>query len=706
MRRAWAPVLILLFCAPAAVSGQALLIDRSQPEVRISGPAASFLRDPGGDRSTAFVAGLPETRWTASSGATSFGYTSDVIWLRARIRNESNNPFLYLTEHHGIDEFMVYQRPEGSTALTAVGTSGWAPELDRPARTPNPGVASLVLRSAPGTETELFIRIRSSSSLNPRFIVMDSERYIAETRSTVLIQGLASGLAMTLLILSFLMHLAIRGRITGYYVALTSVALMLILYTTGLGPLVVWIATPAAVPWLGRLATGGTLAMSVVFIRAVLITPEDQSLLGRVFRVMQWVALALLGVALLFPARIAFPAVTGAMGAYAPALFGVLAWALFQRRRYAGALLVSWSMLLLVALTQGLVNAALVSPPRLLSNLGLSVGIGVALQNVILAGIIVQRTETIKEGERSRRKQAEATAHAAQEQIIVADRMRGLDYLVSGVTHELGNTIGAARQISELIRTEARWQQESSAAPEPRGQAPPVTAVKPADFAAAVEENAAFVEEQLSITADLVKSLKRVARDEARIQIETTDVCGLIQDIARSAQVSKDVKGPRHQILTRCQEPLMVTTSPGALTQILLNLVSNAVRHGLHGRSGGTVTISAETQPGPPGFPAWLTVSVRDNGSGVRAEVRDRIFDLYFTTAVERGGTGLGLSICRTLAEDQLGGTLTLQEPEPADGADTGGARNFDESDSGDTGGDGGQPGACFVLRIPVSVVS
>jgi two-component system NtrC family sensor kinase len=69
-----------------------------------------------------------------------------------------------------------------------------------------------------------------------------------------------------------------------------------------------------------------------------------------------------------------------------------------------------------------------------------------------------------------------------------------------------------------------------------------------------------------------------------------------------------------------------------------------------------------------------LSLVVADNGPGIRAENRDRIFEAFFTTKPEGAGTGIGLSISRNLAQAQ-GGSLELLDSEK---------------------------GACFELRLPV----
>ena len=97
----------------------------------------------------------------------------------------------------------------------------------------------------------------------------------------------------------------------------------------------------------------------------------------------------------------------------------------------------------------------------------------------------------------------------------------------------------------------------------------------------------------------------------------------------------------------------VVRTDPVRLEQILLNLLSNAIRHSAEG---------AEVQTIAGEVPGYVTFAVIDHGPGVPAELRDRIFEPFERFDPHSGlGTGLGLPVSRRLAE-ALGGTLTVEE--------------------------------------------
>ncbi|MBX2832242.1 MAG: ATP-binding protein [Rhodospirillales bacterium] len=91
------------------------------------------------------------------------------------------------------------------------------------------------------------------------------------------------------------------------------------------------------------------------------------------------------------------------------------------------------------------------------------------------------------------------------------------------------------------------------------------------------------------------------------------------------------------------------------LSQALINLIVNASQAiQERGQRRGSIKLSVNSDD------KNVYIRLRDNGGGVPEELRDRIFDYFFTTKERGVGTGQGLPICRKLIQDDFNGDLTL----------------------------------------------
>jgi two-component system OmpR family sensor kinase len=131
-----------------------------------------------------------------------------------------------------------------------------------------------------------------------------------------------------------------------------------------------------------------------------------------------------------------------------------------------------------------------------------------------------------------------------------------------------------------------------------------------------------------------------------------------LDDLAREivAELVPLADAGRIDLGVSAAQPASVYADPDALRTLLRNLVDNAVRYT---SAGGRVDVSVEELAGDTRG-ARLTVS--DDGPGIPAAERERVFDRFYRRAgTSPPGSGLGLSIVRTIAEGH-GARISLAE--------------------------------------------
>jgi signal transduction histidine kinase len=119
---------------------------------------------------------------------------------------------------------------------------------------------------------------------------------------------------------------------------------------------------------------------------------------------------------------------------------------------------------------------------------------------------------------------------------------------------------------------------------------------------------------------------------------EPTDLGVLVHDALAAFASEAAAKNVVIQVEDREELPL-VDVDPVRIREVLMNLISNALRHS---RSDGIVAIRTEARR------EAIVVSVRDAGAGIPPEVLPRIFDRFYKGATSHG-SGLGLTIARNL---------------------------------------------------------
>jgi PAS domain S-box-containing protein len=180
------------------------------------------------------------------------------------------------------------------------------------------------------------------------------------------------------------------------------------------------------------------------------------------------------------------------------------------------------------------------------------------------------------------------------------------------------------------------------------------------------EQIARSGEQMLAIINDIL-DLSKIEGGHLELDIVDFDLHETITDTCSVAEAQARTKGLTLEVVVAEDVPRWVRGDGRRLRQVLLNLVSNAVKF----TSAGSVAVRADATPLPGGEGHTLHVSVTDSGIGIEPDALERMFDPFTqadsSTTRLYGGTGLGLAIAKELVE-LMGGTVTATS-EPGRGS-------------------------------------
>src|SRR6266704_1848893 len=180
----------------------------------------------------------------------------------------------------------------------------------------------------------------------------------------------------------------------------------------------------------------------------------------------------------------------------------------------------------------------------------------------------------------------------------------------------------------------------------------------PQDTLATLEETM----QEIKRMTELVEALLTLARaDEgiAPLHREPVDLCGIVEEARETGELLAEEAGVRMEVTTPA-EPVVVSVDATRIRQLILNLLTNAVKYT---PAGGSVRLRLGPANGR------LTLSVADSGIGIAPGDLPHIFDRFWradsarTRTGERPGAGLGLAICKWIAEAHGGQIDVVSRP-------------------------------------------
>jgi signal transduction histidine kinase len=232
---------------------------------------------------------------------------------------------------------------------------------------------------------------------------------------------------------------------------------------------------------------------------------------------------------------------------------------------------------------------------------------------------------------------------AAQQELLVAERMATVGRLSLKVAHEVRNPIAAIELNAELLQDIVRGK--------PGAEMDEATGL------------VASIRDQVNTLDALTEEYLAFARFP-KPHFEDESINHLLEELAAFVRPVATRQGLAIHVATDPTVPMMEIDRT-LLRQAILNLVKNAMEALSR---GGALTIESRCEG------ATVAIAVSDTGGGITAEIAERLFEPFFTTKPQ--GTGLGLSITRQIIEEH-GGELAWHNREGA--------------------------GATFTIRLPIS---
>jgi signal transduction histidine kinase len=276
-----------------------------------------------------------------------------------------------------------------------------------------------------------------------------------------------------------------------------------------------------------------------------------------------------------------------------------------------------------------------------------------------------KRSDTEIRAARDAAEVAYADLKAAQANLIQAEKMASLGQLTAGIAHEIKNPLNFVNNFASLSVELLDDLKETTA---------PALATLDRDKRADVDETIVMLSGNLEKIAEhgqradnIVKSMlehsRGVSGERREVQLN-----GLIEEAlnlayhgARAQDQSFNITLEREY--AEALKPMEV--APQEITRVFLNLFGNgfyAANKRARDNEDGSFrpVLSVATREAGDA----VEVRVRDNGAGIRPDIRDKLFQPFFTTKPTGEGTGLGLSISYDIITQQHGGTITV-ESEP-----------------------------------------
>ena len=257
-----------------------------------------------------------------------------------------------------------------------------------------------------------------------------------------------------------------------------------------------------------------------------------------------------------------------------------------------------------------------------------------------------------------------------KQQLQKQEKLASLGMLSAGIAHEIQNPLNFVinfSKMSDRLLGDLTAIVEDNANLLPEADREDLT-----DIVDSLKENMEQIKENGERAVSIIQSILLISRGKENERMPA-DVCHIVKEYVR---LSYHAMRANHQgfnvtLHEQYQEGMPpVTVIPQDLSRAVLNVMNNAcyavwqkaqtATDGYTPEISISVSLTSSTQELKNSETQELIISIADNGEGMTDEVKQRLFENFFTTKPVGQGTGLGMSITRDIIENKHGGKVTF----------------------------------------------
>lgn len=257
--------------------------------------------------------------------------------------------------------------------------------------------------------------------------------------------------------------------------------------------------------------------------------------------------------------------------------------------------------------------------------------------------LVIKRMKIALQDKTDQIKESVEQAAELQSQLIASEKMAALGRAVAGIAHELNTPMGLCVTATSYLLVKNK---QIKAAFNNKTLSSDGMKV----FIEAVDETLDIIMTSMNRSTEMVNNFKMVAVDVSSEKLRSFTLHDYLSRVINS--LTPEIRKTGHKVEV-IGDDVLIDSYPGALSQVITNIIINAIIHAFDDGQEGSILIRTVLDG------SNVHINCIDDGKGMSSESLAQVFDAYYTTRGGEGGSGLGTSIIKQLVDETLLGQVS-----------------------------------------------